>query len=158
MAHNPYSPPSAPTELKEAPAVLPSPWQVRAAVWLIWISLAMSLGVYALEPMTPDLEEALEEEFVLVFAGIFAVVTLGLMALLSYFILRAHRWARIVYSALVVLSLTGAVAEVPETFAQSWYYGVLYLLTIAIDVATVVLLFTPPANEWFRKRREAAQS
>ncbi len=158
MSHNPYTPPGAPIEDIE-PVALPTPWQVRAAVWLIWISLAISAIFYALGPDDPELGEFqdLGESFLLFIALTLAGVVI-LMALLSYFILRAHRWARIVYAVLVVLGLLGTFGGLIDEFPSGWLDGVMYLLSISVDVSSIVLLFTPPANAWFAKRRAAAQA
>lgn len=158
MSHNPYTPPSAPIEDLE-PAVLPTPWQVRAAVWLIWISLAITGVFYAIGPEDPELGELrdLGESFLLIIALTLAGLVI-VMALLSYFILRAHRWARIVYAVLVVLGLIGTFGGLIDEFPSGWLDGAMYLLSISVDVTSIVLLFTPPANAWFAKRRAAIQA
>jgi hypothetical protein len=157
MSHNPYTPPSTPVT-DHQPAALPTPWQVKAAVWLIWISLAIGAVSITLGPDDPELGEFrdLGEAFLLLIALVVAGLVV-VVALLSYFILRAHRWARIVYAALVVLGLLNEIGGLMDGLPQGWVDSVIYLLSISVDVSSIVLLFTPPANAWFAKRRAAAQ-
>lgn len=155
MSHNPYTPPIAP--IRDSEPATPPPWQVKTAVWLIWISLGISVVFYLVLPEDSDLS-ALGDSVLLTVALVSLGLAIVVMGLLSFFILRAHRWARIVYSALVVLGLISTIRGVTEEMPDSWIVGVVMLLSIAVDLTSVVLLYTPPANTFFAKRRAAAQA
>ncbi len=153
MTHNPYSPPSAPVADAEA-APIAMPWQINVSTWLIGISLVLGIVGFGMEPASLGFDAA-DDGALIVIMLTMVVAILGAVVLLAICIRRAHRWARIVYSALVLLNLISAYEDVPESFASSWYFGVLYLVAALLDLATVVLLFTPAANAWFRQWRAA---
>ena len=151
MAHNPYTPPDAPvTNIGFAPAP-PRPWQLKAALGIMSLALLVTLLNVTMRPvvLTMNHDETLEI--------IRQVVYLLMFALLVVLVVctgRGHRWARIVYSALAVMSLVGALGGLPASFPRPRFDRVLYLLSITADSATVVLLFTPASNARFRRRAQ----
>jgi hypothetical protein len=149
MTHNPYAPPSAPVTDSIAPAPIVKPWQVTYAVYLFWASFALAILTYVLAPDWTGIEET--DDFALqVVIIIFLAAMVAFAALLIVCIGWGHRWARIVYSAFVVWSCIDAYQMVGESFARFWLEGAVYLLSFVTDLAGVVLMFTPPANAWFR--------
>ena len=60
--------------------------------------------------------------------------------------------ARIVYAVLTGLNLIAALGDIPGTFAGPWYSSSASLLTTALDLVIVVLLFRPASNAWYRAR------
>jgi hypothetical protein len=150
MDNTPYAPPQAPVADITPGPLMTRPWQVRVAVWLCSLGLLMTLP------------EAIRD-FLFAHSGVnqmdykgamlFVYVPLcGLFGLL--FVLLAHgiRWARIGYSVLTLLGLFGMMQSVPLSFERAWYFGVLNLLTGLMSAVTLWLLFTGPANAWFRTR------
>jgi hypothetical protein len=156
MTHNPYTPPAAVVADAATTALPPRPWQMKAALTLILLSLAIGLVSLALNPEALELGGMNGQQYAIV--GTFCLVFLGLVAGVIVCVWRAHRWARIVYSALVVISLMGEFSDLPMAMQQPWVYNVLYLLSILADFATLVLLFTPAANAWFRAHHAARRA
>ena len=151
MAHNPYSPPIAPVADAALVPKMPRPWQVAVAVCLVWLSMLISAVGIAIEPSSLDIGDV-----GLMIYALFAAAALGLFLLVifaSVCIASGQRWARIIYSALVVLSLLDVYSHTAKVFANSWTLGAFDLLGTAVDVTTVILMFTPPANAWFRRPR-----
>jgi hypothetical protein len=70
---------------------------------------------------------------------------------------RGRNWARIVYAVLAALGVILTAIDTPASFSLGWYYGVLYLFSILLDVVTVVLLFLPVSNAWFRRAAASRQ-
>jgi hypothetical protein len=75
---------------------------------------------------------------------------LALFVVLYVTMARGFRWARIAYSVLTLLGLFGAYKFIPQTFERATYLGVLYVIVGVLGIATLWLLFTAPANAWFR--------
>ena len=148
--HNPYSPPAAQVADASVPAVQ-RPWQMKVAVRLLWASIVIGLVGIGFEPATisSTIEKLPLFGVVVVLSAM--VVMFAMIAVVIVCIARGHRWARIVYSALVALNFIGIYGGVTSSFAISWYYGALYLLGIAVDLTSVILMFSPPANRWFRE-------
>ena len=149
--HNPYTPPLAPVaDSIESAAPVLKPWQVKYAVYLFWASFVFGILSFVLAPDKTGVYagDALPIQ---VIVGVFVLATLAFACLLIICIGWGHRWARIIYSALVVWGCIDAYQVLGESFARSWMDGVVYLLASVTDVAGVVLLLTPPANAWFRE-------
>lgn len=153
MTHNPYTPPAAAVADTATSALPPRPWQMKAALALILLSLAIGFVSLAMNPEALELGGMNSQQYVIM--GAFCLLFLGLVAGVIACAWRAHRWARIVYSALVVISLIGEFSDLPKAMQQPWVYNVLYLLSLLADCATLVLLFTPAANAWFRAHHVA---
>jgi len=107
----------------------------------------------ALNPEDLELDGLQSPELAIV--GALMLFFVGLLAALVACIWRAHRWARIVYSALVMLSLIGELRNLPVALELPWGKLALYLLSLTLDSATLVLLFVPATNAWFQAMRAA---
>jgi hypothetical protein len=62
----------------------------------------------------------------------------------------ASPWQLIGYVALTLLGLLGSYQSIPNNFARATYLGVLSIVVGLLGILTVCLLFTAPANAWFR--------
>jgi hypothetical protein len=127
---------------------------LKAALALIFISLAFEIASGAIDPSTLGFEAGMERPE-LVFMAAILVVLFGLFFALVFCVWRGHRWARIVYSALTVLGVIASLVDLPSISGQPPGYRVLYLLAIAADSATVIVLFMPATNSWFLAARAA---
>jgi len=152
MAHNPYTPPGAVVEDSAAADAVPRPGQLKVAILLMWLSLAASLATLLLFP----------EEMIGEFKDVPRPVVIGLVSFLAVFMAfvvvlivgtaRGWRWARIVYTIVLALSYASTLANPAEIFEASWYLRLLYLMSLAVDLASIVLLYMPATNAWFRAR------
>ncbi len=140
----------------------PAPASVQNAVKLIWVRVALSLiATVVTFTMIDDLvddtlasasgagvsESAARASVigVLIFSFIIGV---ALTALFAYFIGKGANWARIVYTVLAVLSILSSVFTLGGQPALLLILGVVGLL---LTVATLVLLFRPESNAYFKK-------
>ena len=150
MTHNPYAVPVA-TVADVSKEIVTKPGPVRIAIILCWISMALGL---------PDVIDqaffkggsAMERVAHLVGMALFFVPMFTLVIVLIVCMSRGHRWARIGYALLTAFGVLLTINFVSDTFARAWYFGVLSVVGTAIDLATVALLFTAPANAFYRKR------
>ena len=150
MDNSPYAPPQAPVADVTPEALMARPWQVRAALGLWVLSLLVTLPAFIrdLRGSHGDVDQTLYRISLLT-AG---VPLCALIVLMFVLLARGYRWARIIYSALTLLGFFGMFRTVPVSFELAWYFGVLNVLSGLLGAATLWLLFTGPANAWFRTR------
>ena len=128
-----------------------TPPQVRRAVVLLWVALALSIAQWFLDAET--LAMADEPGFDAVFWGL-VTLSYGATAVLIHFTARAKNWARI-------LLLLGTVAGTglmlfpwePDYYASWTPIQVVSAAAFALlDFVALYWLFTGEANAWFRPR------
>lgn len=89
-----------------------------------------------------------------------ALVTLavfgGLLALCAVFVRRGAGWARIVATMFASLAALAGLQVLVQP--STVLFTLLGVVNAAVAVAAVVLLFSAPANEFFRERRRPRQS
>ena len=157
MTHNPYSPPGTAVTDIDSSVPIERPRGVKVAVILCWISLAIAVPLL-FEAFDEETQAGLSTTY-LVGVGLFVLALFAFAIWVNISIGRARNWARIVYAVLTGVSLIMAVASPSETLAGDGFSVVAELLSTAMDVVIVVLLFTPAANAWYRVRgRRAADS
>ncbi len=151
--YNPYSPPATPVADIEEDRV--RPWSVKVALILFCSSIALALPKVIIDMVrgnpashTPDLDRLAMAIGLTVVSAVAAVLFAALW--------KGWRWGRIVYAALVVLSIIGAFTSVPQSFARHWYFGVAEVLSNCFDIAAVWLVFTA-GNAWFRPRGRSSR-
>lgn len=121
--------------------------------WLFWTSLA--LGLVSLAVSWPTLAADLEGDPDLQTIGIGAIIIFvalgnGISILLWFFISqKASNVARWIYS---VLAGFGVLAAFVNWDIMSMLEIVLGLILAAMSLATIIVLFLPPSNAWFRNR------
>jgi hypothetical protein len=150
MTHNPYAPPSSAVTDVDSAVPLPRPRVVQIAYVLCWVSLVA--GVPSLVDTFAEGDSEITQAVFNVVFGLFytALITFAIWVIVS--IGRARNWARIVYAVLTGLSLLSMFGSLSEMLARPWYAWSSALLTTAMDVVLVVLLFLPAANAWYRVR------
>jgi ABC-type sugar transport system permease subunit len=150
MSRNPYAAPGATVADPPMPPIQRPPLVARA-LQLLWTSFVLGLiGTFVHEAVATSLEWIITTVFVAVYSGV--------VVWLIYKIGRGRNWARIVYLILAAISylMTGL----------NWrsYYGsygnhlgwiLLDFAGMAAELAALYLLFSRPANAWFRAESEA---
>jgi hypothetical protein len=153
MERNLYAPPAAPvadpTEIRQH-----RPKLVEWAVWSLWVSVAIGI-------VTPVLQYT-----VLFTVGSVLLVLVGNViryTLAGWIIIRigqGRHWARIL---LVLWDTVGLVSIAYQWQAYRDFYlarpmwlGAAAATKLVLDYTAAVLLFTPPANRWFKPPRPAA--
>lgn len=144
----------------------PRPASVATAVKLIWLSVALSVVSAAASPMftdhfvqvirdnSPSLTENQARGTFYVTLMMTLILSVVLTALFAYFIGKGANWARIVYTVLSVFGLLGALGAVNNSRSisqQPAFFMILTLVSLVISVITVVLLFRPDSNAYFKK-------
>jgi len=83
---------------------------------------------------------------------------------LLWFAWKGRNWARITHLVLVIIGMLSYGAAVvaaywlvpgEKLFDEDWYLNVLFALETVLNMAGVLLLFTPGANAWYRAMRAA---
>jgi len=145
MSRNPYAPPSATVADPPVPPIQ-RPRLIARALQLLWISFVLGLiGTFVHETQSP----ALEWLITLVFVALYGAVVVWLFFKIG----RGRNWARIVYLVLAVISYLMLSLD-----WRSYYYSYrqhpgwvwLDFAGIAAELAALALLFSRPANRWFR--------
>lgn len=141
---------------------MPAPTSVLNAVTLIWAGVGVGLVSTVLTFMNLDtfVDQAIESvgstielsrddarRSVVVGVVVSALVSVGLAALFAFFISRGAGWARIVYSVLGVVGLLFSLGSLSD---QPGVNLVLSLVGMVLTVASIVLLFRPESNAYFR--------
>jgi hypothetical protein len=152
VAENPYAPPAAKVSDVDAGEPLPRPRAVTRAIQLFWISFVLTLlFVFVGDDLLPGSGDT-ESIAAVVIGFIFALAVLAFLIRVVVQIGRAKSWARVAYVILAVLGWLLSLSDLPGMFSQPWYSWSWDLASAAIDVAIVVLLYSPAANAWFRAR------
>jgi uncharacterized membrane protein YfhO len=146
-----YAPPRAVVaDIVPGPSMA-RPWQVRVAVALCWLIVVLTVPdlVNSILAAVPDVSRL--TAFLAAIYGL-AIVVVVLLATLNVLMARGYRWARIVFSVVTLLDLLVRCQNVSVGFEQAWYFGVLNIAVTLLDIAALCLLFTGPANAWFKTR------
>ena len=151
MKENPYAPPSSAVGDIESGIPIERPRVVRIAYALCWASMVVALPAIV-DSFVAERESAGEMPAFYIGFGLYylAITAFGIFVILS--IGRARNWARIVYTVLTALSFIVVLGSLEESLLRPWYSWVSDFVTTVMDVAIVVLLYQPPASEWFRLR------
>jgi ABC-type Fe3+ transport system permease subunit len=137
------------------------PPQVNAAFWLYIVGAALSLVALIISIATiGSLKDTLQQQssangqqlsdsaasaaigVSVTIAVIFGILYIAAYVLFAFFMRRGANWARIVLLIVTVLSLFGVLGG----------YGV-GAARVIVGVIATILLFTKPANEYFRSAR-----
>ncbi len=163
MPENPYSPPTA--EVADIPGdavSLERPPNVTLGIRVLWAELALGLVTLGVDGFTAPAEDPDENAWLVnVAALVFTLAVSGVMALFTWYAWRGRNWARIVH--LVVLTF-GLLTTLFALVVSKWllpdlaairaeFLDVYYAGQTLLNVAGVLLLFTPSANRWYREIR-----
>ncbi len=145
MADNPYAPPQAPVVTQPLTQARKPPPVIMAAI----ACLCATVAIYCWQSI--DTWRAFTTGMVGPSTLIVIAVGLAIDGWLFWKILQGRNWARWVMAALIVLrnvrlllsivAVPSSMAVMLDTFAE---------LGIWLDIAVVILLFTPPAARWFK--------
>ncbi|SDN16227.1 hypothetical protein SAMN04489726_5260 [Allokutzneria albata] len=149
-------------------------WRPKTVEFAYWLSLVSALSAFASliylfglrEEMTAGLREAVQrtnflqsenqEAFVrsavsntLIFATVIVTVIGCAMITFAVMMRRGRNWARIVVTVVAVLGLGGMTTSVNGVVLSS--PGPLALLTFAVNIAVIVLLYVPASNRYFAR-------
>ena|SRR5438093_13693255 len=147
MSTDPYAPPSA--RLADPPEpqhVLSKPPQVRVAVALLWLSFALGFPSIYLQLGRTD---SPGERIVLL---AIMVPLVALSAFLNLKISAGRNWARIAVLILVGLALLMFLLPDDRDAGAQGVEMALDIVTNALELVAVYLLFSLPGALWFRQR------
>lgn len=148
MNENPYSPPGA--KVEDAPpvrAVAERPRNVVTAVWLLWISLVVSIPISIREYQ--DAASDSNGTFLLYF--ILALYAISI--LINVFVHRGSNFARIALLVFTLLNALSFLAGMQQILRYPAGDLVAIAISMFLDVAALVLVFTRPGALWFRRVR-----
>jgi hypothetical protein len=137
-----YAPPKAHVT-DPAPLVTPPmPLQVRVAVYLLYaqIALVMVSTFVVLQKTLPF------------YGQLSGVGTVAIWALVPYLISKSSRLARGILVVLVLLAVAGTAVTLSLHLHVSTIPRSMSWIAFALRVIALCLLFTKPANAWFKRR------
>lgn len=164
MAENPYSPPTAEVaDIEGDTASHERPANVTLGIRVLWAELALGLVALVVggdATLAGDLDGDMWMANV---AGlVYVLAVFGVTALFTWYAWRGRNWARILH---LVLLLFGVLTTIFALVASNWlfpelqgngmeFFDVYYVGQTLLNVAGVLLLFTPSANRWYRAIRD----
>lgn len=146
---NRYLPPKARVDDTPSRQLTPQPRTVVVALVLLWAQLAIdSLGSFGALLDAPRVEGMPWWDFPVRCATAIAVT--ALFAWLIWKIAVCRNWARVTYLVVVLCGLAWFFVELSGGFGVAITPTVGTLVTNALPVIAMALLFAPSANGWFR--------
>jgi hypothetical protein len=131
------------------------PLQVRAAVYLIYASLAVTI-LHAL--INPAAVGQGETEFVVSpFLYLACAIAILFPIFLTIYISAGRNWARQLYSVGVFLNFFYA-ADLLQNFDDYPLITILGTIPLLLQIAAIILLFQGPSNTWFKSDKAAAKT
>jgi hypothetical protein len=148
MDSNPYAPPKAlvTDSQVEAEAIHQQPTTVRVAVWLLWVTLAVSVVSSAVRIKGATALAVLDYALGLLIFN--AVISIWL----NLKIAAGRNWARIVWMVWFLLGATLTVAMF-LTVLKQYPWNALARVQGLLQIVIFVLLLTPNAASWFKRKR-----
>ena len=152
-ANNPYAPPKAAVGDVSSGAEPPRPEPVSRALKLLWAAVAVSfvsgiINAYLTE--TPGVPKAM-------FAGMMVVgwvVGLVIIWWILSSIGKGKNWARIVQLVFFIFGILGVLMVFAMPQQVPGVVWALYAVQMGLNTWGVILLFSGPANAWFREMKE----
>ncbi|MCG8606367.1 hypothetical protein MJD09_15455 [bacterium] len=122
-----------------------TPARIKTAVYLVYASVILRiLGAF----FTTIGQKWIDEP---VFLTIPVVGSL-LVCFVGFKIGRGENWARIVYLILVIWSLISFPIFISD-FSAPLIFTMIMILTLAMQVYTVIIIFTGESKKWFKKHK-----
>jgi hypothetical protein len=150
--NNPYAPPKTAVDDVSSGVAPPRPPEVTRAVQLCWIAVALGFIAAIVRAVQMPIDGLSGTTLIVMTALSWTVGLLIVWWILSS-IGKGRNWARIVQLVLVIFGLLGSVMLF-VTPALTVILYVCYAVQMALNVWGIVLLFSAPANAWFRAMKE----
>ncbi len=153
MQPDPYKPPAAKVADVEWPPPIERPFNVTWGIRFLWLEMLISLpGYFETFAQPAEQTDRTVQTFVTAFIAVI-VVSMLVMAWLTVMAWKGRNWARIAHLVVLLIGVAVGLWLVPSISEESPAYDVAYLLQSVLNVVGVGLLFTPPANAWYRALR-----
>lgn len=148
MNPNPYAPPQA--HVTDAPPdtgqEFERPITVRVAAWLLWLSLAVFVVSFLIR-----IKSAAFPAGSLKMAIATTVLNVAVSLWLNLKIVAGRNWARIVWLVLFLIGVLLTAALFLTVLRKNIANPLLFLQGL-VSMVTAVLLLTPSAGRWFRRK------
>jgi hypothetical protein len=72
-----------------------------------------------------------------------------------WLILKRHNWARIVFAVLTLVTIVATAPTLSTELSVDVIGAILTVIQVVLQACSVMLLFRPPANAWFRAQAPA---
>ena len=128
-----------------------APLQVRRAIALLWVALALSIVETVLN-LTSMYDEG--PGFAVTMLLLFGV-TFGVNAVLIFFASRQRRWARLLLLVATLFGLGLYLYWLPEMDAGPWWHSIGNIATSAMDIVALFMLYLGAGATWYSKRSVA---
>jgi hypothetical protein len=131
----------------ETTASVVRPLVVTRAVQLIALSLLLGMA-RAIFDVTHQVSG-----LTLFFALMILLIVMTVFFFLAFMIGMGRNWARIVLLILIIIGLPVSIPGYLQELRVSLWHGVVSFVVATLQVIAIVLLFTKPANAWFKARK-----
>jgi hypothetical protein len=150
---NPYAPPKAVVDDVSSGTEPPRPANVSRAMQLLWAAVAISfvsgiLNAYLTE--TPNVPKSMYVGFLLFGWVVGFLIVWWILSSIG----KGKNWARIVQLVLFLFGIFGMLMVFAMPQKVSAVIWVLYAIQMGLNLWGMVLLFSAPANAWFREMKE----
>jgi hypothetical protein len=153
MQPDPYKPPTARVADVEPPLPIDRPFNVTWGIRFLWLELVISLpGFFETFAKPAEQTDRTVQTFVMAFVAVI-VASMLVMGWVTVMAWKGRNWARITHLLVLLVGAAVSLLVMPSMSDESPPYDVAYLLQSALNVVGVGLLFTPPANAWYRALR-----
>jgi hypothetical protein len=150
---NPYAPPLAPVRDPIRYTPIDRPRQVVLATLLLWAGLA--LGIIAKWAFERGSFDTALPVYIAVPSAMVGFVIRGWLTVKIYM---GRNWARMTLLVLALLGLIAFLVNVSRVFARSPTLVFVRIGLTALLLAALVLLFTRPSSEWFKRENGGNRS
>lgn len=152
-ANNPYAPPKAAVEDVASGEQPPRPAQVTRAVQLFWAAVAVSLvsgvlNAYLLE--TPGFSRGAYAIMMVIGWIVVGAIVWWILSSIG----KGKNWARIVQLVLVMFGILGMLTAFTMPQVIPGVVRVLYAVQVGLNLWGILLVFSGPANAWFREMKD----
>jgi hypothetical protein len=150
---NPYAPPKAVVDDVSSGTEPSRPASVSRAMQLLWAAVAISfvsgiLNAYLTE--TPNVPKSMYVGFLLFGWVVGFLIVWWILSSIG----KGKNWARIVQLVLFLFGIFGMLMVFAMPQKVSAVIWVLYAIQMGLNLWGMVLLFSAPANAWFREMKE----
>jgi hypothetical protein len=152
-ANNPYAPPKAAVDDVSSGTEPPRPPQVTRSVRLMWAAVAVSFVsgiVNAKLTETPGIPKAMYVGFLITGWVVGFLIIWWILSSIA----KGKNWARIVQLVLFLFGIFGMLMVFAMPQQVSGAIWALYAIQMGLNVWGMILLFSGPANAWFREMKE----
>jgi hypothetical protein len=146
---SPYSPPASKVADRDVDSRPAKPRQIEWAVKLLWFDLAIAVLILGLQYSRGEYSGGSPGASAIAVGFLAALFAISVWVILA--IDRGRNWGRVVQLLFVVLAAIFLFMPSDEPNRATVVEYLLELVSLAIEVVAIILVFTRPGALWFRR-------